>query len=267
MSGPQKSTIGSYEITVINGSVPASSLVEGLKTAPLITGRGRGGIRIFPVPGMRVVCRQYLHGGLFRAFTGERFFSGERASAEAAVLLYLEEKGVPVVHPVATIVEKRLLTCRPYLLTLFEEDGVELLQYLKIATKKQRRRAVTRFARLLWDLERFGVYHPDLHISNVMARKDGSLFLVDFDKACRRSVTKGDMESIFWRIDRYVEKMERAGRITVAPLERALFLRAYQRASNFAMEKIMEEGLASRRRLARLGWLVESFLYGRQKSS
>jgi tRNA A-37 threonylcarbamoyl transferase component Bud32 len=261
----QKSSIGSCEITVVNGNIPASSLLESFNNASLITGRGRGGIRIFSVAGVRVLCRQYLHGGLFRAITKDRFFSGRRAADEMEVLLYLDGKGIPVVQPVAMMVTKGFLTVRPYLFTLFEEDGVEMLQYLQSATKKQRRRAVTRLARLLWDLEKAGVYHPDLHISNVMVRGGGSLFLVDFDKAQRKPVTKRDMESIFWRINRFVEKMEGAGRLTVDPLERALFLRAYERASSFSMTGIMEERLRSRRRLARFGWIVEAFLYGRKR--
>ena len=68
-----------------------------------------------------------------------------------------------------------------------------------------------------------GIYHPDLHLQNVLVTKVGDLVFLDFDRAHRKVVTKKDMESMFWRLNRFAEKKEIAGELAVTMRKRRSF--------------------------------------------
>ena len=251
-----------FLVTCYAKSVPASELIEKMLRAPSIQHEGRAGIRILDVAGTKLVCRKYSHGGLFRAFTRDLFFSARRSTQEVEVMLRLKQDGFPVITPFATITESGTLRKRLYLCTLLEEGATDLLEYLKRSEKKARLRVVRRFAELLWELERAGVYHPDLHLKNVVLTPGGKMLFLDFDKASRRPIGKKQAESMLWRIARYVDKMQRQGDLRIDDRERALFLRTYERLSKRSIIPEMQKQLRRRTWLYRAGWFVESLLYG-----
>ena len=94
-------------------------------------------------------------------------------------MLRLKQSGFPVITPFATMTELGTVQKRLYLCTLLEEGATNLLEYLKRSAKKTRLRAVKRFAELLWELER-PVYHPDLHLKNVVSTPGGKHALSRF---------------------------------------------------------------------------------------
>ncbi len=252
-----------FMVTCYAEPVPASDLVEKMLKAPALAHEGRAGIRIFDVAGRRLACRKYTHGGLFRALTGDLFFSAARSSKEAEVMLALKRSGFPVVMPFATIMEVGALRKRLYLCTVFEEGAMNLLEYFNRSGIKLRLRAVKRFAELLWQLERSGVFHPDLHLKNVLITAGGEMLFLDFDKASSRPITHKDMESMFWRLARYVDKMQRLGQMRVDDLEKALFLRTYERLSKRSITGEMQKQLRRKSLLHKAGWFVESLFYGK----
>ncbi|MCX5853423.1 MAG: hypothetical protein NTZ24_02350, partial [Deltaproteobacteria bacterium] len=87
---------------------------------------------------------------------------------------------------------------------------------------------------------------------------------LDFDRAQRKSIGKTDMERMFWRLNRYAEKMERQGKLKVDIKEKLLFLRTYGKLSGFDIAGEMEKKIGLKRIFSQAGWFFESLLYGRK---
>lgn len=154
---------GKFRILYYASFLEPVSFIRHLFQSRVIAHKGRGGIRIVDTGGLTLVVRKYVHGGLFRAFTGDLFLTGKRVVSEAETMRYLQERGFPVVAPFAAIMERRFILKRLYLVTLYEAHAVSLLEYLQTSGKRQRLRLASRLARLLWQLAHAGVFHPDLH--------------------------------------------------------------------------------------------------------
>lgn len=238
------------------------ALVRNFLKANTITGKGRGGIKIFDIDSGRVVSRKYLHGGLLRAITRDVFWNGKRAVDEMETLLYLEENGFPVVHPHAVLVEKGVMPKNLFIITRYIEHGTDLLDFIRTSSDKERRKIIVKMARLFRDLEILGVYHPDLHPNNVIVTPAKELIFLDFDKAKVRAPTVKDMENMFWRLNRYIEKWEQKGLIRITDMEKELFLRACGRLSGRDMRPIMSKKTRAKRLTGRIGWFIESLFYG-----
>jgi RIO-like serine/threonine protein kinase len=178
---------------------------------------------------------------------------------------YLQERGFPVATPFAAAIEKLFILRRLYLITVFEEDAVGLLEYLHTCKKRERMRAVVRLAELLWGLKQAGVYHRDLHLRNVLVTRENRLILLDFDRAVKKPLIPTDVESMIRRLGRFTEKMERQGRLRVGAIEKALFLRAYARLSGYDMTEKMKRSRKMRGLMHRVGWFIESLLFGGRK--
>jgi hypothetical protein len=82
-----------------------------------------------------------------------------------------------------------------------------------------------------------------------------------FDKAFFKTVTKNDMERMFWRLNRFAEKKENAGELIITMQEKALFLRTIERFSGYGIIRDMQGQLEGKRRSYRLGWFLDSLLY------
>jgi hypothetical protein len=261
--GVQENHVGRFTLFPYSSLVDPVSLLRALSAAEVIEGKGRGGIKIIELGGLRLVARRYLHGGLFRVFTRDLFLEQGRATSEAEIMAYLREKGFPVVAPFCAVVEKLFVVKRLHLVTILQANTVSLLEYLQEASGKQRMRAASKLAEYLWLLQRAGVYHPDLHLGNVLVTPDEDLVFLDFDRARRKTVNGGDMKSMFSRLGRFVSKMERQGLLTIDTKEKAMFLRTYARFSGSDLTAEMEGSARRTAIFRRLGWLTESLLYGR----
>jgi 3-deoxy-D-manno-octulosonic acid kinase len=262
---PRKITYRNFDMYLASPDVDPENLFGALAKARTVDQKGRGGIRILDIKGRRLVCRKYTHGGLLRAITKDLFFGPARALSEIAILTYLEERGFPVVHPVGAMVEKNGITDHLYLLTALEGGSVELLQFLNTSGPKERMRTIAKLAFLFRFLEALGVYHPDLHLNNVLVTPGKRLIFLDFDKAHFKKMTENDMERMFWRLNRHAEKMERTGAVRITPGERMLFLRTYGRISGQDVAASMEKGMGQKRLGQRIGWFIESLLYGKTR--
>jgi hypothetical protein len=248
--------------------VDPPALIAALTTARTLENKGRGGIRIVDMAGKPVACRKYIHGGLFRGITRDIFFSGERAIDEFQIMLYLQERGFPIVSPCCIVTKNYLLTKNPYILTYYEENSVELMEFLNKASQRERYRFIKIFAKLMWQMEGLGVYHPDLHLNNVLVEPGKkSLLLLDFDRARKKSISEGDMERMFWRLNRYADKMEREGRIKLELKEKLLFLRTYGRLSGSDVTGRMAAKAGRKALLSKLGWFFEGLFYRHQTNS
>ena len=265
MAVPQKREVGRFTLFYYASLLEPATLIQGLLESRVIAGKGRGGIRVIETGGLKLAVRAYRHGGLFRGFTGPFFLNAGRVVLEAEIMLYLRERGFPVAAPFAAVIEKLFVVRRLYLVTAFEDDTVGLLEYLHTCTKRERMRAAVKLAGLVRGLEQAGVYHRDLHLRNVLVTRDSRLVLLDFDRAAKKPLLPGDVESMVRRLDRFTEKMERQGLLHVGAVEKALFLRTYARLSGNDMTEKMTRRHAARGLLHRVGWLIESLLFGGRK--
>jgi hypothetical protein len=263
----KKERFGSFVVTYRQGLIDPSLVMRQLSNPREIITRGRGEIKILSAGDRLLACRKYIHGGLLRGITGDTFYSEKRAGDELETTMFLEENGFPVVRPCGYITKNNLSTKDLYFLTFFEENALDLLEFLKSAPRKERLRAIKNLSRFLFQLGKLGVYHPDLHLQNVLITKGGCLVFLDFDRAYRKVVTKRDMRSMFWRLDRFAEKKENAGEFVVTIEEKTLFLRTFERLSGLQIMKDMVTQLESKRLFYKLGWFLESFLYRKNRQA
>ena len=209
----KKERFGNFVVTYRQGLIDPSLVMRQLSNPRDTIKKGRGEIKILSAGDKLLACRKYIHGGLLRGITGDTFFSEKRAAAELETMMFLEENGFPVVRPCGYITKNNLCTKDLYFLTFFEENTLDLLEFLKSARRKERLRAIKGLARFLFEMGKLGVYHPDLHLQNVLVTKATGLLFLDFDRAYRKVVTKKDMENMFWRLNRFAEKKEKTGEL------------------------------------------------------
>ncbi len=255
---------GRYTVIYRAGSVDAPVLVAGIQKPVSRLNAGRGAPGIIEIGGTRLVCRQYLHGGWLRAVTGATFFGEGRALNEFEVTAYLQERGFPVVTPFGYVVEKRPVAVRLYFLSVFLEGSQDLAAYSASAGRRRRLKMSKRLASALFEMGRLGVYHPDLHLGNVLVKEDGGLVFLDFDRACRKEVGPGDYERMFWRLDRFVRKYSALFGRPVDEMERALFLRTYERLSGDRITDRMAQKRGKIEHASKLGWFIDRLLYGKK---
>jgi 3-deoxy-D-manno-octulosonic acid kinase len=254
-------TIGNTVIVYYSAVPDSVTLLHSLALAPLIPGEGRSGIKLIEIGGRRLVARKYTHGGLFRMISGDLFTDRSRATREAEIMNYLRERGFPAVEPFCAIAERRNFGWRLHLVTVLQENAVDLLRESQSSSRKERLRTARGLGRALWDLVRAGVYHPDLHLRNVLVTQERSLVFLDFDRATRKAISERDLRSMFGRLNRFVEKMEKHGYLRVTNLEKALFVRTYARLSGVDMTKELAAPSFTSHVISRIGWAVESVLY------
>ena len=215
---------------------PLSDLLgEGEKAV-----EGRRMHTVLELPGgASAVVRHYVHGGLLRKVTGDRFASSERFFREVRVSEHLRKNGVDTPEVLGLLVQGgRLGFCRGALATRMVPGGRDLLEFLRsregeeLAASPASKRALAKAAAVsVRKMHDAGVSHADLHIKNMLLAQDGRVFILDLDRAglhknlgtarrlanlirLGRSVEKTGMDSVLSGRDLYVFFLEymRAGR-------------------------------------------------------
>lgn len=260
----RKVKIGSFVMYFVSDAVDPSLFLERFLRTGNQADKGRGGLKLLSINEELFVCRKYLHGGVGRAVTKDLFLSEKRALNELEIMLYLKENHFPIVEPVGILIGEDFPFRKPHIITKFEENVGELFEFIKKSSRKKRLRAIRDLARFMWYLEKLGVYHPDLHLRNVLVNKNGKLIFLDFDKAFRKTLSKKNVETMIWRLNRFAEKWEVKGYFRVSMMERLLFVRTYSRLSGYNLEEEMAKKLMGKKLLSRAGWFAESILYGKR---
>jgi hypothetical protein len=259
-----KAKLGTYTLYYVSDAINPSTFLDRFLRTETQADKGRGGLKLLSIDGKLFACRKYMHGGMGRALTKDLFFSKKRAINELKIMLYLKENHFPVVEPAGILVGEDFPFKKPHIITIFEENVVDLLEFIKVSSGKRRLRAIRDLAGLMWNLQNLGIYHPDLHLRNVLVKNNGSLIFLDFDKVCRKAISHKDVERMIWRLNRFAEKWEGKGFFRISVLERLLFLRTYSRLSGYNFETEMAKKIQSKRLLSRIGWFFESILYGKR---
>ena len=184
--------------------------------------------------GVRMVVRQYRHGGLFRAFARDIYLFGSRSFRELALTEEILSCGIPTIKPIGAI---HRLTLRPfykaYLLSLEIPQAVDLIQYFQeIGPHPSRedllikRKIIRSTGFLLRQFHQAGFFHGDLQLKNILVA-EGQPLLIDFDRSFRRQTlsNKERMKNLL-RLNRSAEKWRRLG-LSITRADRFRFFLAY----------------------------------------
>jgi tRNA A-37 threonylcarbamoyl transferase component Bud32 len=226
---------------------------------------GRGKPVSFPVPGapgLRVIARRYLRGGLLRGLAGGLFPGAGRFLRELRVAEDLFRRGVPVPEPLGVVVKASAAgTARGWFLSR-EVEGVEDLRSLLLRlppgdpARREAMRAAGRAVRRLHDA---GALHADLHVKNLLLpRGGGDAIVVDLDGATlqEQGLGRDQRARQILRLDRSLVKLAfKSGRPIPASDRRRLVL-AYLGEDRPTREESVRWRKRQRAELARhrVGW-------------
>jgi 3-deoxy-D-manno-octulosonic acid kinase len=170
---------------------------------------GRGGALFVENAGQAWVLRHYHRGGFVARFNADRYlWTGEqrtRPFREWQLLAELHAAGLPVPAPVAARYVRHGLTYSGDLITERISDAQPVSALLARAPLPAATwRAIGACVRRLHDA---AVWHADLNAHNILIGSDGSVSLIDFDRARRRGPGGGWREANLARLERSLHKI------------------------------------------------------------
>jgi serine/threonine protein kinase len=219
--------------------------------------------------GKRMVLRQYSHGGLLGAFTGNLYFFGARSFRELALTEEIRSCGIPTIPSIGAIHHWIFFPFyQACFLSLEVPHAMDLIQYFNgigahpsLENISSKRKTIRSLGLLIRQFHQAGFFHGDLQLKNILVAGD-QLLLIDFDRSYRKSIlpVKERMRNLL-RLNRSVEKWRRFG-LPITRTDRLRFFLAYagdDRKIREAMEKTFRT-YSLRFLFYRLGWKVEKIL-------
>jgi tRNA A-37 threonylcarbamoyl transferase component Bud32 len=184
--------------------------------------------------GKRMVLRQYSHGGLLRALTGDLYLIGSRSFRELAITEEIRSCGIPTIQAIGAIHQSVCsLFYRAYFLSLEIPRAKNLPQYFQkkgspssIERLLHKRKMIRTAGALLGQFHRAGFYHNDLQLKNLLVDGD-RILLIDFDRSFRKKTlsVRNRIKNLL-RLNRSVDKWKRSG-LSTTRTDRLRFLLAY----------------------------------------
>jgi serine/threonine protein kinase len=221
--------------------------------------------------GKRMVFRQYSHGGLLRAITGNLYFFGARSFRELALTEEIRSCGIPTIPTIGAIHHRVFFPFyQAYFLSLEVPLAVDLIQYFDQIgshpfreTISRKRKTIRSLGHLIRQFHQAGFFHGDLQLKNILVAGD-QLLLIDFDRSYRKSSlsTRERMKNLL-RLNRSAEKWRRLG-LPITRTDRWRFFLTYA-GNDKRIKETMAKTLRSyslRFLFYRLGWAVEKILGG-----
>lgn len=152
------------------------------------------------VPGLgRIFLKQYAHGGILRALTGQRFvgFGVCRSQQEFVMLEFVQSLGINVPKPLLYV--KRGAFLYHTWLLMEELKGVRSLVEMSVEDPDSLQLVMKSIGEQLDILIKNRVLHIDLHPGNVLLDMNGVAYIVDFDKACIFEGTAWQLRDLYLR--------------------------------------------------------------------
>ena len=153
------------------------------------------------------VLRHYRRGGLVAKFVQNRYlwsgFEKTRSSVEFDLIRTLWRAGLPVPRPLGAAAWRQGLTYRAALLTEQIPDAQPLAQTNDMLLWKHAGQVIAA-------MHRFGVWHADLNVFNILFDPLGKIWLIDFDRGRLGKLTPGQRAENLSRLLRSLNKLSLA---------------------------------------------------------
>ncbi|MCF6149906.1 MAG: hypothetical protein E3K37_14730 [Candidatus Kuenenia sp.] len=209
--------------------------------------QGRGSYLSIPVKkngGERLIIRNYRHGGLLGKLLGNVFFYSDRPFNEIYVHEVALQNGIPSAEAIA--ITKRKILGGLYSADFITKEipgAVDLIHFLNEHPSEYIRESkkfiIPVLAKLIRKMHDAGIYHADLHLKNILVRKNSAetfeAYIIDLDKSTvLPKLTLPKRMKNLLRLDRSLEKYywlqrEKTGKelFPVSKIDRMRFFRAY----------------------------------------
>ena len=181
---------------------------------------GRGSYLSIPVThnnAERFVIRNYRHGGLLGKLFGGVFCDGNRPLNEIYINEIASQKGVPSAEVIA--ITKRKLWGFFYKADFITKEisgAVDITQFLKESSlqsiQKSKKPIIFALVKLIRSMHDAGIYHADLHLKNILLKKDlngeFNAYIIDLDKSViLNTLSINQRVKNLLRLDRSLEKL------------------------------------------------------------
>lgn len=217
----------------------------------------------------RMVLRQYSHGGLLQAITGNLYFFGSRSFRELALTEEIRSCGIPTIPSIGAIHHRIFFPFyQAFFLSLEVPRAMDLIQYFQeIGAHPSRenlllkRKTIRSAGLLIRQFHQAGFFHGDLQLKNILIAGD-HLLLIDFDRSYRKPTLsiRERMRNLL-RLNRSVEKWKRLG-LPITRTDRWRFFLAYagdEKKIRGAMERALQT-YSLRFLFYRMGWALGRIL-------
>jgi tRNA A-37 threonylcarbamoyl transferase component Bud32 len=219
--------------------------------------------------GKRMVLRQYSHGGLLRAITGNLYFFGARSFRELTLTEEIRSCGIPTIPSIGAIHHCIFFPFyQAYFLSLEVPHAIDLIQYFNEMgvhpsreNLSSKRRTIRSAGLLIRQFHQAGYFHGDLQLKNILVAGD-QLLLIDFDRSYRKpSLSTEERMKNLLRLNRSAEKWIQQG-LPLTRTDRWRFFLAYagdDKKIREAMQKALQT-YSLRLLFYRLGWAIEKIV-------
>ncbi|HBN26641.1 MAG TPA: hypothetical protein DD405_04135 [Desulfobacteraceae bacterium] len=189
----------------------------------------------------RMVIKHYTHGGFTRIFNKDIFWGKPRPLKELFFVEKIISLNIPTYEILALIIDKMpFFFYRADLITKELSNGVDLKTYFEnLSTKqdktriKEKREVIKSVAGVIRKMHSAGIYHADLHLKNIIIKKNINSpplpYIIDFDNSSikRKLSFKKKLKNLF-RFHRYIDKIDKKS----ISLSRSDFLRFFKEYFN-----------------------------------
>jgi tRNA A-37 threonylcarbamoyl transferase component Bud32 len=181
---------------------------------------GRGSYLSVPVAENspeRFVVRDYRHGGLLGKLFGGIFLNGDRPLNEMFTSEIASQRGVPSAEVIA-IAKRRLwgIFYKAKFISKEIDGAVDMVEFLKKSSvefiQTYKKPVIFALVKLIRNMHDAGIYHADLHLKNILLKKDSTgeftAYIIDLDKSV--VLDKLDIQQRIrnlLRLDRSLEKL------------------------------------------------------------
>ena len=178
--------------------------------ASKVSDGGRNTAWYVSTPWGEAVLRHYHRGGLVGRFVDERYVwvseEATRSFQEFDLLNAMHAEGLPVPRAMAAAYQRRGVTYRAAIMTERLANTVSLAQAISRAGPASIH-LVAPVAAAIRQLHDAGVYHADLNAHNILVDDSQKIWLIDFDKSSRKTMTASLREQSLERLGRSLQKL------------------------------------------------------------